>query len=122
MNPQQLEHLHAAAELATRLEPRFRELGYHLGLTGSSLYGKPQPPYPNYVPRDIDLFCYWHSDIIKPDLTPQELLGSLSIKFTEALPEDRRDYPTSRTVLKSSWQGRRIDFIFFTPATASQQK
>lgn len=102
--------LQKLVELATYLEPMARAHGYHVGITGSCLYGKEKPfalmEHP--APEDMDLLFYWDSSK-EPALTPPELLKNVfRIKAKNCA-----DYPCpTRNVFSAQINGVKIDFIF----------
>lgn len=89
-------------ELAQRLEPKFAEFGYHIGLTGSVLFKGTSE-------KDIDFVLYPHD--------PEKTLGAQEIAYKIATFADKRpwcitDSPyVNRTVIIASIGGVRVDFL-----------
>lgn len=64
-----------AAKLCTYLEEKLRPIGWHVGLTGSCLYGMGKRAKP-----DIDIIFYPNNDTEPHDETADELFEAAGIK------------------------------------------
>lgn len=107
------KHHEEAVKLCLYLEPRLREKGWHVALTGSALYGRTRD---NGKPPDIDLIFYPHNDDKEHPEDGGELLSHCGIKEFKMLGNSEyRDERTEdwreiwRTHTKS---GRQVDIMF----------
>jgi hypothetical protein len=98
------------------LEKRLRPLGYHVGLTGSCLYGMGK----SKEPKDVDVIIYPASDT-KTLIPPGELLAKVGITNAEDCNQmPLRDYPEGeepthprRTIWRAiKSDGHKVDFFF----------
>lgn len=74
----QRKALRDAVKLCTYLEKKLRPIGWHVGLTGSRLYGKLGKLF--RTRPDIDVIFYPNNDTQPHDETPEELFKAAGIK------------------------------------------
>jgi len=82
-----------AFKLCEWAEPRLRAKGWHVALTGSTLYGK----FGSEKESDIDLVFYPHRDGEEHDESMEDLLGIIGAKNVESCASD--DYGPEETVV-----------------------
>ena len=101
--------------LATYLEPILSETGFHVGLTGSTLYRGESK-------KDLDFIIYPHC--VSPKEIPNFDKASAALKragLERVLPAD--EVEATRRTLGSfdtkrveiwTWQGKRVDFFYLS--------
>lgn len=93
--------------LCEHLEPLVRPYGYHVGATGSALYGMS-----GHVPEDLDIILYLHKND-EMQIQPADLLlkcSMLNIKTLDQYPEFR--WENKRVVFTATWNDLKVDFLF----------
>jgi predicted nucleotidyltransferase len=107
--------LQSAVKMCRQIEPKLRSVGWHVGLTGSILYGKQESDKP--PSGDLDLILYPNND--DNDAKAQfasELMRAMGIANWEVIPERTQDY--NRTVVRAfTRDGRKIDFFILVDDT-----
>lgn len=95
-------------KLVTYLEPIARANGYHVGITGSCVYGG----HCDLEDQDMDVIVYWDSGE-KPSIRPFELLKD-KFKVPGHIRDccDYQERDRTREVLSTEIQGIKVDFIF----------
>lgn len=96
--------LQVALKLCQQFELKLRPIGWHVALTGSTLYGMGEGP----KPADVDLILYPNSDDVLHDETMEELLETIGIQKFEVLDSDDYERPVYRATSKT---GIRTDFF-----------
>lgn len=104
--------LEKAVSLCTVLEPRLRGVGWHIGLTGSTLYGQRGP---KKIGRksDIDLILYPNNDGEAHPETFEELMKAMMIKkYRLLLPNPLSPVSYPRDVIRvMTKDGIQVDFF-----------
>lgn len=118
MSPQQheAERLLEALRLCRELEPRLREVGAHVALTGSRLYGHPEPkPDAKY---DIDLLIYPHNQSVFQH-TPgfdreavQDVLKAFGFYERSAGVYDYHDFVDHFRYIRDGQDGVNVDVFY----------
>lgn len=104
--------LEEAIKVAREIEEKLKEIGYHCGLTGSTLYkGESR--------KDIDIIVYPHDS--EKQKTLDEILEHLAVNDDRHYPSQRFFIPseitpstTDKLVIVTMFKGIRVDLFFLT--------
>jgi hypothetical protein len=98
-----------AIDICNEIEAKLAPIGYHCGLTGSTLYR-------GYSEKDIDIIIYPHQ--VSSELPMQVVLDAIGAQ-TDMYPSTSNYEPskivpstTDKLVVVSDYNGIRIDFFF----------
>jgi hypothetical protein len=92
--------------LCRELEPAFREIGMHIGLTGSLMYRGASE-------KDIDIVVYPHDTSILRSLKKAATRNLLDLGFVEIKPDKGKYYGCSGHIfITKAPNGSRVDFFF----------
>ena len=96
--------LHEAVELATKFEAVVKKYGYHIGLTGSVLYGNNQ--------QDIDFIVYTHhADVCWPKIELEDMLKLLGCQNVRSASKDYADAMVFKANHVNQFHDYKIDFL-----------
>ena len=100
-----------AVNICREIEPILAGIGYHCGLTGSTLYkGKST--------KDIDIIIYPHQ--ISKQLPMNEILEKIGATTNmygtqgKKIPTKIKPSCTDKVIAVSNYKGLRVDFFFLT--------
>lgn len=109
---EQVITLEKAVIIAREIEVKLKQIGYHCGLTGSTLYkGESR--------KDIDIIVYPHDS--QKQKTLDEILEHLAVNEDRHYPSQRKFVPseitpstTDKLVIVTMYDGVRVDLFFLT--------